>query len=70
MEANEAPEKLYMNWVNYPLEEMQVEYTRIDAFIRKAIEYIITHIPDMHTLGIAAKMDECIIEDFRKYMEE
>lgn len=36
MKANEAPEKLYMNWVNYPLEEMQVEYTRTDAFIEKA----------------------------------
>ena len=35
MKANEAPEKLYMNWVNYPLEEMQVEYTRTDAFIDK-----------------------------------
>ena len=38
MKANKAPEKLYMNWVNYPLEEMQVEYTRTDAFIEKAKE--------------------------------
>lgn len=36
MEANEAPEKIYLNWVNYPLEEMQVEYTRTDAFVEKA----------------------------------
>ena len=40
MKANEAPEKLYMNWVNYPLEEMQVEYTRTDAFIEKTCEWI------------------------------
>ena len=39
MKAKEAPEKLYMNWVNYPLEEMQVEYTRTDAFIEKALKW-------------------------------
>lgn len=40
MKASEAPEKLYINWVNYPLEEMQVEYTRTDAFIEKACEFL------------------------------
>lgn len=39
MKANEAPEKIYLNWVNYPLEEMQVEYTRTDAFIEKAVKW-------------------------------
>lgn len=39
MKANEAPEKIYLNWVNYPLEEMQVEYTRTDAFIEKAVNF-------------------------------
>ena len=47
MKANEAPEKLYMNWVNYPLEEMQVEYTRTDAFIEKAVEWLRCH-PSSH----------------------
>lgn len=40
MKANEAPKKIYMNWVNYPLEEMQVEYIRKDAFIEKAWDWI------------------------------
>ena len=40
MKANEAPEKIYLNWVNYPLEEMQVEYTRTDAFIEKAAKWL------------------------------
>lgn len=40
MKANEAPEKIYLNWVNYPLEEMQVEYTRTDAFIEKAVKWL------------------------------
>lgn len=40
MKANEAPEKIYLNWVNYPLEEMQVEYTHTDAFIEKACKWI------------------------------
>ena len=40
MKANEAPEKIYMNWVNYPLEEIQVEYTRTDAFIEKAAVFV------------------------------
>lgn len=57
MKANEAPEKLYMNWVNYPLEEMQVEYTRTDAFIEKAENFIYSALND----GI---MGTCNIEDF------
>ena len=40
MKANKTPEKIYLNWVNYPLEEMQVEYTRTDAFIEKAWDWI------------------------------
>ena len=43
MKANEAPEKIYLNWVNYPLEEMQVEYIRTDAFIEKACKYLSKH---------------------------
>ena len=39
MKAREAPENIYMNWVNYPLEEIQVEYIRTDAFIEKALKW-------------------------------
>ena len=57
MKANEAPENIYLNWVNYPLEEMQVEYTRTDAFIEKAENFIYSALND----GI---MGTCNIEDF------
>ena len=60
MKANEAPEKLYMNWVNYPLEEMQVEYTRTDAFIEKAIEWLQYNI---------LFFNDDDVDDFREYMK-
>ena len=79
MKANEAPEKLYMNWVNYPLEEMQVEYTRTDAFIEKACEWIETNMDDYihveydtvtgkptNEAHIAHKK---VVEDFINYMK-
>ena len=75
MKANEALEKIYLNWVNYPLEEMQVEYTRTDAFIEKAcegIEHLLSGyiIRNFHFLfGDSYEMDT-LIEDFKKYMEE
>ena len=75
MKANEAPEKIYMNWVNYPLEEMQVEYTRTDAFVEKACGWIkesITNNPKCNRIiskkGVIT-MGE-LVNNFRKYMEE
>ena len=66
MKANEAPEKIYMNWVNYPLEEIQVEYTRTDAFIEKAVDYIAENMKcDGYTLQTKAKF----IKKFRNYMK-
>ena len=72
MKANEAPEKLYMNWVNYPLEEMQVEYTRTDAFIEKACKWLKSYRQDTpdgigHVAGI---VDDKTIEEFKQAMEE
>ena len=50
MKANEAPEKLYLHptakgnvgasWLKFPLTNEDVEYTRTDAFIEKACEWI------------------------------
>lgn len=80
MKAN-APEKIYAyipeddiegtasREKGQPHQFVTTEYTRTDAFIEKVCEYMITHIPDMHTLGVSAKMDECIIEDFKNYMK-
>ena len=70
MEANEAPEKLYMNWVNYPLEEMQVEYTRTDAFIEKACDWINLHIGELSDIYTRSAIRNEFLEDFRKAMEE
>ena len=58
-----------VTWCKDKIFDKDIEYTRTDAFIEKAVEYIITHIPDLHTLGISAKMDDCIIKEFRKYMK-
>ena len=77
MKINEAPEKLYMNWVNYPLEEMQVEYTRTDAFIEKACDWLRTHsemdffelIPVGNYCGAGNLNKKKMIEDFRNYMK-
>ena len=64
MKANEAPEKLYMNWVNYPLEEMQVEYTRTDAFIEKADKFISSFFHPDDT-----ELKKGILDEFHKYMK-
>jgi len=72
MKANEAPEKIYMNWVNYPLEKMQVEYTRTDAFIEKACEFLKSYRQDTPdgTGYIAGIVNDETIDEFRKYMKE
>lgn len=66
MKANEVPEKIYLNWVNYPLEEMQVEYTRTDAFIEKAEEYIYKQLNEGR---IECGDIEKFIDAFRKYIK-
>ena len=70
MKANEAPEKIYLNWVNYPLEEMQVEYTRTDAFIEKACDWINLHIGELSDIYTRSAIRNEFLEDFRKAMEE
>lgn len=67
MKANEAPEKLYMNWVNYPLEEMQVEYTRTDAFIEKAAKWLEDNA--IEYWGTDAVDNGMMIYDFKKAMK-
>ena len=67
MKVNEAPEKLYMNWVNYPLEEMQVEYTRTDAFIEKAAKWLEDNA--IEYWGTEAVDNGMMIDDFKKAMK-
>lgn len=72
MKAN-APERLYLSKIIYstylyqvpdPDDESAVEYTRSDAFIEKAAEYLQNNVY-MHS----EKYRNCVIEDFKKYMK-
>ena len=71
MKANKAPEKIYLSAVDleeigYLLEDsndsQDVEYTRTDAFIEKACEWLKNNLQ-----GIVG--GSIYIDDFRKYME-
>lgn len=71
MEANEAPEKIYIptilaaNTVRYK-EEGSIEYTRTDAFIEKACDYLMEYeFNDSPTIADRRKR----VEEFRKYMK-
>ena len=70
MKAKEAPEKIYLNWVNYPLEEMQVEYTRTDAFIKKTCDWLERN--GIYYIGFEQGqpcVTEELIKSLKKYME-
>lgn len=89
MKANEAPyfpEKVYIPrdpeypqspniWWERESSESNIEYTRTDAFIEKALEFLDGCIPDYIDLehaNVDTFMDvdnKRFIEDFRKYME-
>lgn len=70
MKANEAPEKIYLNWVNYPLEEMQVEYTRTDAFIEKAFKWLEENVErHISADGEYTVYYEEMFEELKKYMK-
>ena len=70
MKAN-APDKIYIptilaaNTVRYK-EDGSIEYTRTDAFIEKAYEYLSYHL-DTSKIDVNYKFD--FIEEFRKYMK-
>ena len=81
MKANEAPEKLYLSKNIYstymyqvpdPDDDTAVEYTRADAFIEKACEWIKEHkeVVETEDNGIIGWIPDYFIEDFKKYMEE
>ena len=70
----EAPEKIYFtqteNGTHYytegvPSERNHIEYTRTDAFIEKACEYLMEYeFNDSPTIADRRKR----VEDFKKYM--
>ena len=82
MKANEAPEKLYFDerdrgildiYSNKELND-DIEYTRTDAFIEKAAEWLKSHADDYNYTwynemeGESGITDKCI-EDFKRYMK-
>ena len=85
MERIEAPEKIYLQentttdcygefwpeWYEARLRDTDVEYTRTDAFIEKAVAWVKEHKEDVETEdnGIAGWIPDCFIDEFRKYME-
>lgn len=83
MQANEAPEKIfleryrigdkkYRDWCITPkTNDEPVEYTRTDAFIEKACEFLKSYRQDTcDGLGyIAGVVNDETIEDFKKYMK-
>ena len=89
MKANEAPKKIYLypsdrageeyedEWGTFPWCEDYVEYTRTDAFIEKACDWLRTHsemdffelIPVGNYCGAGNLNKKKMIEDFRNYMK-
>jgi len=78
MKANEAPEKIWINpsmdlpKLNGVLDKDSVEYTRTDAFIEKAVEWLKNNVENYYYLDEA--YDKVISiknlnSDFKKYME-
>ena len=82
MKANEAPEKIYLRhnhkgdigagWLIFPLTNNDIEYTRTDAFIEKAVNFL-----EMLGYGFTITDNithknynkEQLIEDFRNYIK-
>ena len=75
MKANEAPEKIYIDvsldsaWgMTERSYDNEVEYTRTDAFIEKATEFLQEHLIDyLWSQGVTDESD--FIDDFKNYMK-
>ena len=89
MEANKTPEKIYISVIpsefagnktitcgkDFP---NAVEYTRTDAFIEKACEWLMAHseddyfelIKDYNYCGAGTLNKKRMVDDFKNYMKE
>ena len=84
----EAPEKIYLfenpitetpdeRWLTHRSCEEDIEYTRTDAFIEKALDWLRTHseadyfelIPVGNYCGAGNLNKKKMIEDFRNYLK-
>ena len=75
MKANEAPEKIYLVRTTRIIDEWRkeqsqyghnIEYTRTDAFIEKACDFIANN---MRCNGYTLQTKAKFIRDFKKYMK-
>ena len=81
MKANEAPEKLYLHptasgnvgasWLTFPLTSEDIEYTRTDAFVEKAAEWIKNKAESyVVDTPLCSYFDyKKAVEDFKNYMK-
>lgn len=76
MKANEAPEKIYLeaiypnngilpNGLNYSPSPTDIEYTRTDAFIEKACEWLSKHAIKYYLDGSKFLGTDELVEDFK-----
>ena len=84
MKANEAPEKIWMSedteaiWVTNPHSTKFIEYTRTDAIIERAANWLRTHseadyfelIPDYNYCGAGNLNKKRMLEDFKKHIKD
>jgi hypothetical protein len=78
MKSNEAPKKIYLhptakgevgaNWLTFRLTDEDIEYTRKDALIEKACEYLQEHLIDYWSQSVTDERK--FIGDFRNYIKE
>lgn len=84
MEANKAPEKIYLfenpitevpddRWLSKRSDKNDIEYVRKDAFIEKAVKWLMDNIQDYTDDGMGEHsfvLVQDLKEHFKKYMEE
>lgn len=71
MKANEAPEKIYLNQDDGLIQHCRsykddIEYTRTDAFIEKAKNWLYLQLNEVNMEG---EDMENFLEDFKTYMK-
>ena len=75
MKANEAPKKLWWSkgavWQTDPNSKRYVEYTRTDAFIEKACEWLkgFMECSNLFEYQVSKSESEEVIANFKNYMK-
>lgn len=81
MEANEAPEKIYLHptasgnvgasWLSFPLTDNDIEYTRTDAIVKKIEDWLKENAGDyvVHHWNETMLDTTSLIEDIKEYLK-